>query len=409
MRQFAAILLLLALSLGLTACNSLVMDDYYLSSPHIEQPSQTQQPQQEDVPPVVTNRTELRGAMLSFIRDWTEQGTILIRNYSGTVSDDLQETLDYVTLEDPMGAYAVDYMDAEFNGTEQNGSIAVNIVFRRSAAEMDAIVTVNGISAAYAKIQQTLISYDSSLTLRIRNYQPTDFETYIRTYCLEHPETVIALPTLSAEVYPKEGETRILEIHFSYPASRDDMRMMQSSVSTILSSANSYICSGETDAERAKLLYRFLTTRFDYSISETEPAMPAYSLLCEGVAHSLSFSCVFFAQCRDANIDCLIVSGQKDGQQHSWNLLRIDGAYYHVDLMRSITAGETELALLLSHQLREEGYVWDESLYPETADPHEPNTEPAPSEQNPETTEESTTDESTGRPEESQTEESPQP
>ena len=91
MKKFAALFLLLALFLGLTACDRLVMDDYYLSSPHIEQPSQQQEPQQEDVPPTVTNRTELRGAMLSFIRDWTEQGTILIRSYSGNVSEDLQE------------------------------------------------------------------------------------------------------------------------------------------------------------------------------------------------------------------------------------------------------------------------------------------------------------------------------
>ncbi|MBQ3216511.1 MAG: transglutaminase domain-containing protein, partial [Oscillospiraceae bacterium] len=333
MKKIAALFLLLALFLGLAACDRLVMDDYYLSSPHSEQPSQQQEPQQEDVPPTVTNRTELRGAMLSFIRDWTEQGTILISRYSGNVSEDLQETLDYVTREDPMGAYAVDYMDAEFDGTNQNGSISVNIVFRRSAAEMDAIITVNGNSVAYAKIQQALIAYDSSLTLRIRNYQPTDFEAYIQKYCIEHPETIIALPVLSAEVYPSEGETRILELHFSYPVPRDEMRMMQTSVSTILSSATSYIRSGQTDLERAELLYRFLTTRFDYSLSETVPTMPAYSLLCEGIAHGLSFASVFYAQCESVDIDCIIVSGQKDGQEHYWNLLRIEEEYYHVDLM----------------------------------------------------------------------------
>ena len=408
MKKIAALFLLLALFLGLAACDRLVMDDYYLSSPHSEQPSQQQEPQQEDVPPTVTNRTELRGAMLSFIRDWTEQGTILISRYSGNVSEDLQETLDYVTREDPMGAYAVDYMDAEFDGTNQNGSISVNIVFRRSAAEMDAIITVNGNSVAYAKIQQALIAYDSSLTLRIRNYQPTDFEAYIQKYCIEHPETIIALPVLSAEVYPSEGETRILELHFSYPVPRDEMRMMQTSVSTILSSATSYIRSGQTDLERAELLYRFLTTRFDYSLSETVPTMPAYSLLCEGIAHGLSFASVFYAQCESVDIDCIIVSGQKDGQEHYWNLLRIEEEYYHVDLMRSITGGEGELSLLLSQQLLDGGYAWDENIYPETASP-EPPPDAENSNQEPNPTEESTQEESTANIEESEPEETQQP
>lgn len=367
MKRCILFLLLLALFPGLSACRSRSNEDYYSIRPHIAQT--TPQPAEEEEPYyAVTNRTELRGAVLSFIRNWVEQGSIRVTDYQGDLAADLEDTIRYATQEDPIGAYAVDYMDGELSGNPASGSIQLNTVFRRSAAEIDAIVTVSGNSGAYSKIKYALFAYDTSLTLRIRNYQDADFSAYIRNYCLENPGQVLALPTVSAEVYPREGSTRILELHFTYPATRDEMREKQASVSTLLSSAASYIRSGESELEKAELLCRFLTTRFDYTVQEQAPDMPAYSLLCEGKAHSLSFASVFYGECSAANIDCRIVTGTRQGAEHYWNLLSIDGVYYHVDLMGELEQGSTRLQLRYAAELRNSGYVWKEEDYPPAAE-----------------------------------------
>ena len=265
----------------------------------------------------------------------------------------------------------MDYADYELSGTARSGSIALRIVFRRSAAEVDSIVTVNGSAAAFAKMQKALMNFDTALTLRVRNYEPVDFAAELRDYCLEHPEQMLVLPDASAEVYPHEGETRIVELHFSYPEGRDELRRMQDSVNTILSSASSYIRTGKDDAACVNLLFRFLTGRFAYTVGSEEPAMPAYSLLCQGVAHSLSFASVFYAECRTANVECCILSGTKDGAARYWNLIALDGEYYHVDLMRAVEEGETELHLLTTKELQDEGYAWDETSHPATPEPEE--------------------------------------
>lgn len=407
MKRLTALFLLLCLLFSLTACNGAwVKDDALTVREHVEQSLPEPDPTEEERLPVVTGRNELRGAVLSFIRDWTEHGTILVRDYDGDISADLSETVRYATEEEPIGAFAVDYADYELRGTAEEGEISLRIVFRRSAAEVDAIVTVNGNNSAFLKIQQALVNYDTALTLRIRNYEPTDFTAYIRSYCIEHPELATALPELSAEVYPLEGETRILELHFVYPAEREELRHLQSSVTTILTSASSYVRTGEDAASRAALLARFLTGRFHYTLTQEEPTMPAYSLLCEGVAHSLSFASVFYAECRAADIECRILSGTKDGIVWYWNLININGEYYHVDLMRAVETGETELRLLLTKDLQNEGYVWDDTAHPATPEPeenapenndastsfHPPSTEPTE-----ELTDEST-DESTEQP-----------
>ena len=365
MKKFLSAILIASVLLGLTACSGWGQDELLSVTPHAEQPVSSGATE-EEVPLTVTNRSELRGAVLSFIRDWTERGTFLVSDYSGDIAADLAETIRYATEEDPIGAYAVDYADAELSGDGEDGVISLNIVFRRSAAEINSIVTVNGIGGAYAKIQQALTDYTTALTLRIRNYEEADFTAYIRDFCLENPDQMPALPELSAQVYPNEGETRILELHMVYPKTRDELRVMQAEVNTILASAHSFIHSGSTDAERVTRLYRFLAGRFVYTIDTEEPVMPAYRLLCDGAAHSLSFATVFRYECSSEGMDCRLISGFKDGVSHYWNLIRLGREYYYVDLMRDMLSGGNSPELLTAAQLIEEGYVWEAGDYPAT-------------------------------------------
>lgn len=357
---------------GLTACGLWVGDEYRSVTPHSEEPYTEPEPTEEAPPPTVHNRNELRSAVLSMITDWTEHSIILVEDYDGDIAEDLAQTVQYATKEDPVGAYAVDFADAELTGDAQSGSIALNIVFRRSAAEISSIATVSNDDGACSKILEVLTNYSPALTLRIRAYGETDFVSFIRTFCIEHPEQMLALPELVAQVYPETGVTRILELHFLYPDTREEMRVKQDAVNTILASASNYVRNRADDAERVGRLFRFLTTRFSYTICADEPVMPAYSLLCEGKAHSLSFASVFFAECRDAEIDCRIIRGERNGAVHYWNMICLDGQHYYVDLMRAIEQNAFDLTLLTTQELEAEGYTWDHTELPDTPLPTEP-------------------------------------
>ena len=193
MKRFAALAVLTALLVSLSACGQWVKDEYLSVGTHQEQPLPTQQTEPADEPVVVGNRNELRGAVLSCIRNWTERSTLTVRGYDGDINADLQETLRYVTAEDPIGAFAVDYADAELSGDAKSGTIELSLVFRRSEKEINAIITVNGSEAAELRVQRALAASETALTLRIRDYQDTDYEQYVRRYCIEHPDQVAAI------------------------------------------------------------------------------------------------------------------------------------------------------------------------------------------------------------------------
>lgn len=376
-------LLICLLLCFLTGCGTMMKDEYLHVSPHVEAVTQPNTEAEEDSIPVVSNRTELRGAILACIRNWQEQGELHIENYEGDAKEDLKDALHYATQEDPIGAYAVDFADGEY--VADTGTIHLSIVFRRSAAEISSILTVHNYAVPQT-IQQALRRGDTALTLQVRNYQDMDFPAYIRRYCLENPERVVAVPEISAEVYPKEGSMRIVELHFSFPESREEMEKKRQKLEIILQSLSAHVKSGEDDREKASLLHHYLAIHRYTVTTDTEPSMPAYSLLCEKTAHSLSFASVFQAQCNAAMLRCQMVNGSRQGVNHYWNLLYLDGECYYVDLQRASENHYTELTLLYEEDLLAEGYHWDRDAYPAChrpiapTDPPLPPTEPTESE-----------------------------
>ena len=98
--------------------------------------------------------------------------------------------------------------------------------------------------------------------------------------------------------------------------------------------------------------------RFDYSLETT--ITPAYSLLHEGVGDCTAFATVYAAMCRKAGLECHVVSGTREGEPWSWNLIYFMGNYFHVDLLFCSQTGG--FAASLGSEMTD--YEWDHSAYP---------------------------------------------
>ena len=129
----------------------------------------------------------------------------------------------------------------------------------------------------------------------------------------------------------------------------------------IFASALLYVNSDASDAQKFAQLYTFLMERFDYK-QETS-ITPSYSLLSHGVGDCEAFATVYAAMCRQAELDCDVVSGTRDGESWHWNIVREGDVYYHVDLLRC----SEESGFRCRTDAEMEGYVWDYSAYPNSA------------------------------------------
>ncbi len=339
------------------------MEQEYLSvRPHVEQQIWETEPGESEDPPTVSNRLELRGAILAFIDNWKEQGTILVLDYEGDLKQNLEEAMDYATRQHPGGAYAVDYADSEI--LEENGqiSIHVSIVFRRSPGEINSIVLVDDNEAAIGKIREALDNFSNALTLRIRHYQETDLNGTITDLCMDNPRTVPCIPDYSVKLYPDSGDHRILELHFTYPEARETMRTKLEEIQILFDSAEKRVAAGHTPYEKARLLYQYLIRR-NGTLTDTIPALPVYSLLSDSVAHDLSLAMFYDELCENTGVQCDIVTGTKDGRTYYWNFLRIGDESFHVDLRRGLELRQWDMIPLFDEDLLAEGYEWNVDRY----------------------------------------------
>lgn len=78
---------------------------------------------------------------------------------------------------------------------------------------------------------------------------------------------------------------------------------------------------------RARIIHDELLKMTTYKLTYSTPDGPLLygEALCEG------YSKAFQYLCQSAGIECVNVSGTGAGQPHMWNMIKIDGAWFHVD------------------------------------------------------------------------------
>ena len=192
----------------------------------------------------------------------------------------------------------------------------------------------------------------------MQDYREQDFTQVVTDFALQYPEQVMETPHVTENVYPDHGSARVVELKFHYQNSREVIREMQEKVEPIFTAAALHASGGYDDRAKYTRLYALLMESFESYTLETS-ITPAYSLLVHGVGDSAAFASVYAAMCRQAGLDCQVISGTKNGDAWCWNLIRVDGELRHVDLLEASAQGG-----FICHENRQmEGYVWDYSAY----------------------------------------------
>ncbi len=302
---------------------------------------------------------QLRSALTRLVESGVEQGTIFVDNYpAASLNRDVTQAVADVMKSDPITAYAVESIVCDPGTSSGRSALSVQIRYIHDKTEIRKIKHVENIDQAGQVLWAALESCETGIVMRVASYQDADFAQLVEDYALENPHLVMETPQVTVNLYPEEGDTRVVEIKFSYQSSRDSLKNMQAQVEPIFTSAVLFVSGEGAQWEKFEQLYGLLMNRFNYKLKTS--ITPTYHLLRHGVGDSRAFASVYAAMCRQAGLDCQIVSGTREGERWYWNILCVDGTYCHVDLLR---AKELE-DFSGSFDEQMEGYVWDFSAYP---------------------------------------------
>ena len=340
-------------ALLLSGCNSWMNGSYASVVPHKEQNMQPEEPLEEP-----ENYEDILLILTNMIQYGQQKQTISMEEMEEGWQEYMDEVVDYVKNVYPLGAYAVSKIDYEIGTSFGRSALAVEITYHRSIAQIDAVQEAETPEQLADILHHALRTMKDHVAVCVENYQETDFAQLVRDYGMHYPQYVMEEPRVSVTMYPQDGKDRVIELFFTYDTGRDALLRMQEQVSIVFSSSELYVSGESTTMEKYGQLYYFLMiNRHDYSVQTS--ITPAYSLLLHGVGDSKAVATVYAAMCRQAGLNCETISGTRSGQAWYWNIIRVNGSTYHVDLLRCHEQGR----FFYNTAEKMTDYVWDYSAY----------------------------------------------
>lgn len=359
MRRFLPVLL--AICLLLSGCSNLLDGNYHNIQPH-----EATGGKNESTVVSAERYEQLRQILVNLARNGVQSQLIFMPHYNQNNAEyDIRKAIREVMIRDPIAAYAVEEITYERGTSNGQAAVAVTLTYLHPRSEIQKIQKMTDMDSAKKAIASALDSCENGVVLHLDNYESMDFVQFVENYAAENPQMVMETPRVTAKVYPNLGAERVVELRFSYQNSRENLRQMQEQVRPVFSSAVLFASGGENQQQKYAQLYAFLMDflmeRSDYKLETS--ITPAYSLLCHSVGDSKAFATVYAAMCAKAGLECQVIAGTREGAPWNWNLVCVDGNYYHVDLLRSGTEG----VFLLRSDGMMDGYVWDFTAYPKSA------------------------------------------
>lgn len=355
--------LALAGILALSGCSSLLERDYIHMTPY--EPFSSSNAGGSSLR--VENYQDLLNAVLYLVSQGAEHGVLNLYNYTAQdVEADLARACLEVVQEDPLGAYAVDYIKHDHSLIVSYYEVNIHIAYRRTADQLSSITSVTGSSALRQEFRRALISFSPQTTLRIGYF--TEDEDYIRELVeqayYDAPAAALGMPEFTVSLYPNSGYQRIVEVNFTYHDTYE--RLLQHSQA--LKELAALLVPKNPTAETLRDVLLSMTI-----LEEDDVHSTAYDALVHGLANSEGAALGYQLLCDQAGLTCTVVRGQLNGAEHFWNLISEDGSTFrHVDLSAGL------FSLTDDELTRADGYEWDLTAYPAAIDPAAETT-PSPS------------------------------
>lgn len=329
--------LVLAMAMALTGCAAMLERDYVFIQPHSQNITTATDPSALQA----KNYQELVSAVLLLVTRHVTEGTVKLSNYTGDAESDLTAACLEVVQKDPLGAYAVDYIKHDLGRIVSYYEATLTISYRRTAEEMNQVVSVTGSSAIKTELREALLEFADHITLRM-SYFGED-EDYIHDLVAQAyysaPGAAFGMPQATMTLYPDSGIQRIVDIVLTYPGEEAVLSAQKAELEAL---AAEILPEGKTYT--ALEVYDRLG---QWAEPDDDPAgNTAYAALTEGRASSEGMALAYQLLCDRAGLPGTVVRGEKDGKEAWWNIVTTEKGSRHVDCSREDGFGLTDARLL---------------------------------------------------------------
>lgn len=361
-KRLVCLLLCLCFTMQLCGCSAsnneyLVIENYV---PTVQEHSS------EDGKIVVKNYAGLRNALLELAYSGQTQGSIVFDSaYDGDTTEDMASACWAVRTQDALCAYCVENIAYELNKIVTINEASIYISYSDVTVSPEEIRHMSFSSGAEAVLKRSMAETGKRVVLLVEHsaYSAEDMANVITGIYRENPTIVPIEPMASVNMYSGSGSQRLYEISINYGLTAEELEERSAQLMAIDAFAH-LDTESMSDMQLAYAAYDYLVD--NCFVSGVSSENTAYSALVQKSANSEGMAFAYVELCRQLGVDCRIVYGQLDWHEHCWNIIKLDGSYYHVDVSAAGANG-IEASFLKNDEGFWGLYRWDVASYPKCA------------------------------------------
>ena len=156
--------------------------------------------------------------------------------------------------------------------------------------------------------------------------------------------------------YEREGNRATVKV--TYLTTKEQEEYINKELTTIV---NSIITNNMSDYDKIKTINKYIVDRYEYDDSLLSNNV--YSALTTGKTICQGYAMTAYKMLNLAGIENKIIIGDLDGVAHGWNLVKLDGKWYHLDATNNDVTNN-KYFLKNDKTLRSDGFTWEANDYP---------------------------------------------
>lgn len=161
--------------------------------------------------------------------------------------------------------------------------------------------------------------------------------------------------------YQREGLfNTVTEVHFTYRMNKIERDEARLAYEQELSYIVSQVDLSTSQMEKALWVHDYMISAFEYDDAQT--FYDAYSLFRERKGVCQAYSLAYIAVLRELGMNAVMVTSNE--MNHAWNLVEIDGEWYHADLVYDDPAPDR------MGRVMHDNFLLDDNMIMKTDDPH---------------------------------------
>lgn len=360
-KKLTAIVCLAGLTLFLCACGSVFDKEYVAVSDYV--PPATEKLAGEKIK--VSNYDGLKSAISQLVSEGKSEGLISFdRGYKGDRSADLDSACWEIKTQDALCAYYVENISYELTKVLQNYEAVVRVSYVDAGREAGDVIKLKYSTGIEEHIKKAFSEGKTKLPVLINrsSYTAEAMERLVSDVYMKNPGLAPSAPKVSVNMFSGNGIQRLYEINISYGMSHEELKAKQEQLNELKPFAGMEDrLANASKGDRAVIACEYLFNKCSYSGEGQNNSV--YSALISGTADSEGLSYAYAELCRQLELECIVVFGQNNWEDYCWNIVEVDGNYYHVDMAKALTNG-LDGAVLLRDENMWESHRWDLSSYP---------------------------------------------